>query len=139
MYTVYICPHLTDGTLFLQGRCTSCLLGGACLDIADRRNGLWSFMICAWKLSPQSSIENSTTLDNQATFLSKADWLSSVVQAIHENTLFSNGFGVFQGHMWTWEHAKTMEGCAFQNSHQHLKKVSSTFLFLVPKSKLGTN
>ena len=52
-------------------------------------------MICAWKLSPQSSIENSTTLDNQANFLSKADWLSSVVQASHENTLFSSGFGVF--------------------------------------------
>ena len=54
-------------------------------------------MICAWKLSPQSSIENSTTLDNQATFLSKVDWLSSVVQASHENTVFSNGFSVFQG------------------------------------------
>ena len=70
-------------------------------------------MICAWKLSPRSSIENSTTLDNQANFLSKADWLSSVVQASHENTVFSNGFGVFQGHIWTWEHAKTMEGYAF--------------------------
>ena len=54
-------------------------------------------MICAWKLSPQSSIENSTTLDNQTIFLSKADWLSSVVQASHEKTVFSYGFGVFQG------------------------------------------
>ena len=69
VYTVYICAHLTDGTLLLPGRCTSCLLSGACLDIADRRNGPWRFTICAWKVSPPSSIENSATLDNQVTFL----------------------------------------------------------------------
>ena len=61
---------------------------GACLDIADRRNGPWSFMICARKLSRQSSIENSTTLDNQSTFAWKSDWLSNVVQASHETFCF---------------------------------------------------
>ena len=76
-------------------------------------------MICAWKLSPQSSIENSTTLDNQANFLSKADWLSSVVQASHENTLFPHGYDEYKIQIWTWEHAKTMEGCVYQTSDQH--------------------
>jgi hypothetical protein len=38
-----------------------------------------------------------------------------VVQGSHENTVFSNGFGVFQGHRWIWEHAKTMEGGAFSH------------------------
>jgi len=36
-----------------------------------------------------------------------------VVQASYENIVFPNGFCVFQGHIWIWEHAKTMKGYTF--------------------------
>ena len=61
--------------------------------------------------------------------------------AVERDAGKSRKHSVFQ---WFWrapspnlilEHAKTMERCAFQNSHQHVIKVSSTFLFLVSKSK----